>query len=80
MERLYPEGDDSSAGRQSKERREQWLMQQRVEILGKELRTMRSKPQISRTSERMARGRLHIAERVDDVLRQREDMLQQLIR
>lgn len=80
VERLYPEGDDSSAGRQTKERKEQWLLQQRVEILGKELRAMRSKPQISRTSERMARGRLHIAERVDDVLNQRDKKLQELIK
>eukprot|EP00658_Telonema_sp_P-2_P011637 TRINITY_DN14447_c0_g1_i2.p1 TRINITY_DN14447_c0_g1~~TRINITY_DN14447_c0_g1_i2.p1 ORF type:complete len:492 (-),score=95.55 TRINITY_DN14447_c0_g1_i2:488-1963(-) len=62
------------------DRKEEWLVQQRVEILGKELRSMRTKPQISRTSERMARGRLHIAERVDDVLNEKEKNLQELIR
>lgn len=62
------------------ERKEEWLLQQRVEILGKELRAMQSKPVISRTSARMSRGRVHIAERVDDVLAERQEKLQKLIR
>jgi len=63
-----------------KEQTEDWVMQQRVEILGKELRSMRAKPQISRTSERMARGNRHIVERVNDVILDRERKMQELIR
>lgn len=64
----------------SKMQTDDWVMQQRVEILGKELRSMRAKPQISRTSERMARGKPHIVERVNDVLQEREHRMQELIR
>jgi len=60
-------------------RKQDWLMQQRVAILERELRQCQPKPKISKTSERMASGKLHIVDRVDDVIKVKQQKMQELI-
>lgn len=59
--------------------KEKWLMSKRVEILEKELRQCQSKPTISRTSKRMAEGKLHIMERTDNVIAVKQQKMAELI-
>jgi len=59
--------------------KQEWLLQQRVGILDKELRACRSKPKISKTSERMASGNLHIVNRVDRIISDRQQKMAELI-
>lgn len=59
--------------------KQEWLLQQRVAILDKELRACRSKPKISKTSERMASGNLHIVNRVDRIISDRQQKMAELI-
>jgi len=59
--------------------KEEWLIEQRINILDKELRSCKTKPTISKTSERMATGKLHIVDRVNDIIRERQQKMAELI-
>jgi len=60
-------------------RKQEWLLEQRVAILDKELRSCQAKPRISKTSERMASGKLHIVDRVDAIIQERQQKMAELI-
>jgi len=59
--------------------KQEWLLNQRVAILDKELRQCKPKPKISKTSERMASGNLHIVDRVDRIISDRQQKMAELI-
>lgn len=60
-------------------KKEAWLLEQRVAILNREMRSCQAKPKISRTSERMASGKPHIVDRVDRVIKERQQKMSELI-
>jgi len=59
--------------------KQQWLLEQRIGILDKELKSCRSKPKISTTSERMASGKVHIVHRVNSIIQTRQQKMAELI-
>jgi hypothetical protein len=60
-------------------KKEEWLLEERVMILEKELRSCRAKPKISTTSMRMASGKPHIVDRVDAIIQERQQKMAELI-
>ena len=58
--------------------KQEWLLQQRVAILDKELRACKTKPKISKTSQQMAHGNLHIVDRVDRIIADKAQKMAEL--